>query len=722
MNMSLLSMSGVLLGITCLILSVILLIYGRLKIHKILCFFNFLVSGWGIGMSFIGSGNISMERAAAFWKFSNIMGVFIPISFFYAILELCSVPNKKRKVFLAFLFGLIFSIAELMGLSGYRLEFMFNSIYYIRANSTSYYISTIMWFFFMLYGFFLLVKTYLNSSGIKKIQLKYFIAGMLIGFPGGASHFLPVYGFEIYPLNISIVFYAVVISYAILKYRLLDVTIVLTRTGIFIAVYTLVLGLPFIFGLWSQDKLLTVIGVRWWIIPLIIMAVLSTAGPFIYIFLQRRAEERLLKEQRRYQNVLKHAAIGMTRIRNLKKLLSLITHIVKKTVRISFVAIYLLDRQNNKYSLQVSRGPNKAFVDTLSTDSTLVKWLVKKQEPLIYEEIKRQTHDASDNTFKVLEANMRLLAASVIVPSFLDQKLSGFVVLGDKLSGQIYTSDDLSVFQVLASQAALAIENAQFYEEAKEMQAQIAQAEKMATVGTMADGLSHQINNRFYALSLIAGDSIDTLKMTDTTSCSPEIQEMIKQIKAALERIQANVMQGGEVVKGILKYTRKGDEGLEALTMDQILDATIDMVQFKIKLPEIDIIRDYPQDNPRLKANHVQMQEVFFNFIDNAYDAIVERRNTFKEEGYRGKITITAQPKDRVMQIFIKDNGIGVKNEDMKKVFTPFFTTKASSRKGTGLGLYVIMSIITENHKGKISFQSEYKVGTTFIIEIPLAG
>jgi signal transduction histidine kinase len=451
------------------------------------------------------------------------------------------------------------------------------------------------------------------------------------------------------------------------------------------------------------------------------MAILATVGPFLYIFLQRRTEARLLREQKRYQDTLKHAAIGMTRIRNLRKLLTMITHIVTKTVRISFAAIYLRDRLTNEYPLQVFRGRNQAPLVMLNSNSTLVKWLTEKREPLIYEEVKRQMQDSGDNTFKALEANMRILNASVVIPSFLDHTLTGFVILGDKLSGQIYTPDDLSVFQVLASQAALAIENAQFYEEAKEMQAQIAQAEKMATVGTMADGLSHQINNRFYALSLIAGDSIDTIKMTDKSGCSPEIRSMLDQLNSALERIQVNVMQGGEVVKGILKYTRKGDEGLEPLTIDQILDGTIDMVQFKVKLNEIDIIRNYPKDTPKIKANLVQMQEVFFNFIDNAYDAIVERRNTLKEEGYRGSITITATPKDQVMQIIVRDNGMGVKTEDIKKIFTPFFTTKASSRKGTGLGLYVIRSIILETHKGKIDFNSEYKSGTCFTMEIPLA-
>jgi signal transduction histidine kinase len=236
----------------------------------------------------------------------------------------------------------------------------------------------------------------------------------------------------------------------------------------------------------------------------------------------------------------------------------------------------------------------------------------------------------------------------------------------------------------------------------------------------MADGLSHQINNRFYALSLIAGDTIDTIKLTDTKNCSPDIQEMIKQIGSALDRIQTNVMQGGEVVKGILKYTRKGNEGMEPLTLDQIIDGTLEMVKYKVKLHEIDLIRDYPKDLPKISANLVQMQEVFFNLIDNGYDAIVERRNTFNEQGFRGKITVSAFPQETTMKIVVQDTGIGVKKEDLKKIFTPFFTTKASSRKGTGLGLYVIRSIVTEMHKGTIAFESEYRVGTKFIIELPL--
>jgi two-component system NtrC family sensor kinase len=552
------------------------------------------------------------------------------------------------------------------------------------------------------------------------MQIKYvFLAFFVYNF--ASVDFLPNYNLAIYPFGFIPAFvYLVIIAYTIVKFKIMDIRIAITRASLFIIIYTLILGTPFLLGIYFKAFFLKTFNEYWWMMPLFIMALLATIGPFIYIFFQKRAEAKLLKEQRRYQDTLKHAAIGMTRIRNIRRLLSLIAHIVTKTVRLSFAAIYLVSPQDEKFTLQASRDKNKQPITEFPINSPLIDWLKNNKRPIILDELSKLALESNNPKQKLVVEDIKKLGGALIIPSFLEDELLGFIVLGDKLSGQMYTQDDLNVFQVLASQAALAIENAQFYEQAKEMQAQIAQAEKMATVGTMADGLSHQINNRVYALSLIAGDSIDTIKMTDTSNCTPEVQDMIKQINQALERIQNNVMQGGEVVKGILKYTRKGEEGIEALTMDQIIDGTLDMVQYKVKLHEIDLIRDYPKDLPKLRGNLVQMEEAFFNFIDNGYDAINERKMTLKEPGYKGQIKISAKAQGDMMQIVIKDNGMGVKNDDIKKIFTPFFTTKVSSRKGTGLGLYVIRSIITETHNGRISFDSTYKTGTTFTIHIPI--
>jgi signal transduction histidine kinase len=718
---SFLSISGILLSFTCLILAIIISYFGKQKIHKIYALLNICVAIWGVGLYFIGNRNLSKDSALFWWKIAHIGGMLIPVTFFHTMLELCHI--KKRRVLIFFYFQAFFFIfLTILGYIGWKLELLFNAFYYIKPSGIAYILATFLWFLAMLLGFAVLIRTYVKSSGVKKNQYKYLLLAMIMGFGGGASHFMPVYGIKIYPLSILIVFYVLISTYAILKYRLADIRVAITRTGIFVLVYTLVLGLPFAIAIKLRDYLIESLGPGWWMMPLFLMAALATLGPFIYIFLQNKAEARLLHEQRSYQESLKQASIGMTRIRNLHKLLDLITHIVTKNVRISYAAIYLYNRDTNKYTLQISRDKGRVPIPSVDMDNPLVSWITSKREPLIYEEIKRQMEDTGNEIFSLLEQNMTMLTASVIIPSFLEDRFIGFFVLGDKISGQIYTPEDLSVFQVLASQAALAIENAQFYDEAKDMQEQIAQAEKMATIGTMADGLSHQINNRFYALSLIAGDTIDSIKLTDTSKCSPEVQEMISEINHALQRIQANVIQGGTVVKDILKYSRKGDEGLESLTIDQILDNTLEMVQYKVNLAEIDIVRDYTKDTPRLKGNLIQLQEAFFNFIDNAYDAIVERREVLKEAGYRGTVTISAKPKENNLEIIIQDNGMGIKDANNNKVFTPFFTTKTSSRqKGTGLGLYVIRRIITDTHKGKITFESEYKVGTRFILELPLA-
>ena len=709
--------------ITCIIIFVsgifVFIKNRKSSVNIVFSIFSLILVIWLFGYSMMYLSTDS--NRALFWARTGFLGIiFVPILSYHFISVFL---NKKDKAFL-FLIYLLAIPSLLLSYTNY----IYNGIivhfwgYYPTAGKI-YLIFLLMFVILFTKGLYLLFTYYKKEKGVRKEQIKYVALGFLFGTLGSIDYLVkfPLF-YNIYPFGYTcaIAFFSI-ITYAIVRHRLMDIKVAITRTGIFVAVYTIVLGVPFAVAGWLKPWFMEKFGAGWWMAPLVLMALLATVGPFIYIYIQRKAEERLLREQRRYQESLKQASVGMTRIRNLRKLLELITHIVTKTVRIAYAAIYLYNDKTDEYVLQVSRDKDRIPIPKLNADNPLIAWISVKREPIIYEEVKRQMQDTGDATYKFLEENMRLLTASVIIPSSLEDRFLGFIVLGEKISGQIYTPEDLNVFQILASQAALAIENAQFYEEAKEMQEQIAQAEKMSTVGTMADGLSHQINNRFHALSLIAGDSIDTIKMTDTSQCTPEVREMIKQINYALGRIQTNVMQGAEVVKGILKYTRKGEEGFEPQSLDQIIDGTLEMVQFKVKLSEMDIVRDYPKDTPKIKGNLAQLEEVFFNFIDNAYDAIVERREILKEANCRGRITVSAHPKEDSLEITVEDNGMGVKEDNRERVFTPFFTTKISGHRGTGLGLYVIKRIITDIHKGKIAFESEYKIGTRFIMELPIA-
>ena len=158
-----------------------------------------------------------------------------------------------------------------------------------------------------------------------------------------------------------------------------------------------------------------------------------------------------------------------------------------------------------------------------------------------------------------------------------------------------------------------------------------------------------------------------------------------------------------------------------ACDIDGVLAAAKEMIQFKVKDSQMTLVRNYNvAEMPQVKGNFTQLQEVFFNLIDNAYDAMVQRKAELGEPGYQPTLAVQVSPADvNMVQVVFCDNGIGVKGEDRHKLFTPFFTTKATSKKGTGLGLYVIRKIVEENHGGRVEVSSQYRKGTEFRLLLP---
>lgn len=153
------------------------------------------------------------------------------------------------------------------------------------------------------------------------------------------------------------------------------------------------------------------------------------------------------------------------------------------------------------------------------------------------------------------------------------------------------------------------------------------------------------------------------------------------------------------------------------------------VVQYKVPLDQVALPVDLPAALPPIAGDLSQLGECFFNnFVGNAWDAIKERQERLTPpKDYKGAIRIqgtaatTRDPQAKRTRseliVTVSDNGIGVKSEDLPKFFVPFFTTKATAEKGTGLGLYVIKKII-EAHGGTITVESTYGQGTTFTIRL----
>lgn len=724
--MNLWTISSVLVFISSIVFAIFVTVKGGNKrLSRIWTFFCLAVALWGGGGAFVSIAD-SKDSAFFWWRICICGVVLIPV--FYAhFVHALSKKTNHAVVSIAYLSALFFL--------GYNfvtpyfvgsLKIVFDEFYWMdwRQGRDLVYLSFYIAFYWLLlsYSFLILIKLFLESSGIERNRYKYFIIGSLVGWVGGEANFLPTFGVNLYPyFNFLIFLYVAIFVYAMVKYRLMDISLIVTRTSIFIIVYSFILGIPFALAFGLKSYLSSLFGENWWIIPLIASTLLGTAGPYLYFFIQRKTEEKLLADQKRYQSTLKQASAGMTRIKDLKKLLNLIVYILSRTVNLTHAFLYLYNPKSRDYTLEAARGEKLSEKNYyISRRSALIDYLEKARLPIVAEEVKQQSQDYNNENLKEVCAQLKEIGAEVAVPILTEKRLLAIGVLGKKKTGSMYTPDDLTVFSILASQVALAIENAQFYEESKQTQEQLFQAEKMATIGTMADGLSHQINNRLHTLGFIAGDALDTINLSKDVQDPSKFQAILAEISKALAKIQDNVRQGGEIVQGLLRYTRKGQEGFGEVVFDKLVDEVVEMAQFKIKKEYVAIVKDYPQELPAIHGNFTQLQEVFFNIIDNAYDAIMQKKHEIADENFTGKIKISTRQTEKFLEVNVLDNGMGVKEDDQTKLFTPFFTTKVSSRKGTGLGLYVIKKIVEDNHQGEVFISSEHKIGTLFVVRLPM--
>jgi GAF domain-containing protein len=222
----------------------------------------------------------------------------------------------------------------------------------------------------------------------------------------------------------------------------------------------LVLGVP----IWLGYRIL---GYGTWLIPTIFMAFFASVGPSIYLYLQKRAEDKILQEQRRYQATLRKAATGMGRVKQLKKLLNLVVYVVTRAVHLENTLIYLRDERRKQYVLCAfkSRKQSESYLDAVSFDSELVIKLSAQHSPINLEELYKRVE--SRKTVSVEEMTTVTIKGELALPIHIEDKLLAFIVLGRKESGKDFTEEDLTVFSSLTNQIALAIENAQFYEESK---------------------------------------------------------------------------------------------------------------------------------------------------------------------------------------------------------------------------------------------------------------
>jgi len=235
------------------------------------------------------------------------------------------------------------------------------------------------------------------------------------------------------------------------------------------------------------------------------------------------------------------------------------------------------------------------------------------------------------------------------------------------------------------------------------MNQQVIETGKLATVGELAAGIAHEINNPVAIMVEEAGWVQDLL--ADGTGEFKNLEEF----KRALQQIETQGRRCKEITHKLLSFARKTDSRVQTVQINDLIMEVVDLLSQKSRYANVEVQVQFQPDLPTIQASVTEMQQVLMNIFHNAVDAM---------EKSGGKIVITTRAEDSYGIISIADTGPGIPASNLGRLFDPFFTTKPVG-KGTGLGLSICYGII---HKmgGRIEVESQVGRGTTFHIMLPL--
>ena len=305
------------------------------------------------------------------------------------------------------------------------------------------------------------------------------------------------------------------------------------------------------------------------------------------------------------------------------------------------------------------------------------------------------------------ESISKLEGEVILIPLKKMEATSGIIVLRKISMDQEFSEEDLKLLAFLGIQTAISMENLSLllemeksYKELQNLQDQILGMEKMATQGRISVEIGHELNN--YLTVIMGNFQILGLKINRGELVS---------LNQNLDIISANLDKIKKFAEGLLDFSRVKVEITEC-DLNDLIEKTISFIKPQNIFKNISLVTQLHPNLPLPVIDSGQIQQVLYNLLNNAADAMGKRK------GEGGIITIGTNyhPQEKLVEVWIKDQGKGISEEELKKLFTRGFTTKES---GHGIGLSICKNIIAQHH-GTIQVESHLNEGSTFRIKLPL--
>ena len=435
----------------------------------------------------LGSGIILLSKDPSFaliiTKIAFLGVILAPITTYHFTLNVLFV-KKTKILFFGYLLAILFipltwTSLMLDGVNSYTWGFFFKA-------GLLHPVFLVFFMYFIMKVFIHLFLSYKKErSSLEKNRKRYFFAALFMAYLG-VIDYLPTYGVDVLPFShLAIITCVLIFSYAIVRHRLMDIEVIIRETVVFAGIFGFSVGTFVLAMIAGQQYLQPYIGRREWIIPAFALLMVTFAVRPIEKLVYNTIGKLLFKKRQEYQKTLQDAATGMATVRNPKKLIELITHIISMKMKLDNVSILIYDDKLKQYRLKASRGKNRPshIYSSINRKDSLVEWLTEKKEPIALDELQRWIKEEESATRSSIltselihmEEKIKNLKGSLCVPSFYRDELLGILVLGDKKSGDFFRQDDIDLFKALADEAAIALKNSQLYfeidERAREIEA-----------------------------------------------------------------------------------------------------------------------------------------------------------------------------------------------------------------------------------------------------------
>jgi signal transduction histidine kinase len=325
----------------------------------------------------------------------------------------------------------------------------------------------------------------------------------------------------------------------------------------------------------------------------------------------------------------------------------------------------------------------------IQINSEVVKFYRKSEDVLVKDELPAHEKQLGQEIIERIKSDLEPFHGEVVVPVFNDTKLVLLLVLGEKLSGDMFTNDDINLLGIISNQFAVSIKNAQLYKDK-------VHSERLASIGMMSATFAHEIRNPLTSLKTFAQ------LMPEKYNDEEFRVSFSKIVEGEIERIDG-------LINDLLDYsTEKKSSRSNNFNLVSLVDETVDYVKGKLDFEKkkITIEKYYGISVIEMSGDATNLKQAFINLITNGCQAMYGE----------GMLKVQINPDGDYVDIAITDTGEGIHPDDISKIFDPFVTTK---EMGIGLGLAISKRIV-EDHKGSIKVKSQLLKGTTFTISLPV--